>query len=85
MLAIALRRESQVAARCAPSLAYKTIAIWELVMPTYDYRCRSCQAEFSRIERIADHGPGTPSCPKCGSPDVERVISAAYARTARKS
>jgi hypothetical protein len=69
-------------------------------MPTYDYRCRACRAEFSLKERIADHamhgtasGVGSdrpaaasgPSCPRCRSDEVERVIGAAYPRTPRKS
>jgi putative FmdB family regulatory protein len=54
-------------------------------MPTYEYRCRSCQESFTVRERMADHtGTGT-LCPKCGSRDVDRVISSFYPRTPRKS
>jgi putative FmdB family regulatory protein len=54
-------------------------------MPTYEYHCRSCGNEFARRERIEHHDPAAAACPKCGSKDVERVISASYARTPRKS
>ena len=55
-------------------------------MPAYDYRCRACQARFSKQETIAEHSRGAQvACPKCQSPDVERVIAAAYPRTPRKS
>jgi putative FmdB family regulatory protein len=55
-------------------------------VPTYDYRCRSCQEQFSKTESIADHSSGgTVACPKCRSDEVERVISASYPRTPRKS
>ena len=54
-------------------------------MPVYEYHCRSCGSEFSRTEKIADHGRAAVSCPKCRSEETERVISAPYPRTARKS
>lgn len=54
-------------------------------MPTYDYHCRSCGAEFSRVEKIADHGRDAIPCPKCKASETERVLSAPYPRTARKS
>ena len=54
-------------------------------MPTYEYHCRSCGEDFSRREKISEHGQHDESCPKCDSREVERVLSAAYPRTARKS
>jgi putative FmdB family regulatory protein len=54
-------------------------------MPTYEYRCRACDEHFSRTEKISEHGHDRVTCPKCQSADVERLISAAYPRTARKS
>jgi putative FmdB family regulatory protein len=55
-------------------------------MPTYDYRCSACQERFSRNESIAQHAQGAQvACPKCRSTAVERVISASYPRTPRKS
>jgi putative FmdB family regulatory protein len=56
-------------------------------MPVYEYRCRSCEERFSKTESIAEHSAssGSAACPRCRSTDVERVISASYPRTARKS
>jgi putative FmdB family regulatory protein len=55
-------------------------------MPVYDYRCRACDKRFSRTESIAQHSAGGQvACPSCRSVEVERVISASYPRTARKS
>ena len=54
-------------------------------MPTYDYHCRSCGEDFSRREKISEHDTRDVSCPKCNGREAERVISAAYPMTARKS
>ena len=65
---------------------YRTRALSaEPIMPTYDYHCRSCGADFNRIEKIADHGREAVNCPECKSAETERVLSAPYPRTARKS
>jgi putative FmdB family regulatory protein len=58
-----------------------------IAMPTYEFRCRSCQENFSVREKISDYDAshGEATCPKCGSHDVERLLSDFYARTARKS
>jgi len=54
-------------------------------MPTYEYRCRACQEEFSLRERISEYRTGKAVCPRCGSAEVERLMSDFYARTPRKS
>lgn len=54
-------------------------------MPTYEYRCPKCGETFTRRESMSEHGQTSVLCPKCQSADVERVLSAAYPRTARKS
>jgi putative FmdB family regulatory protein len=54
-------------------------------MPTYEYRCRQCHENFTVRERISDHTPENMVCPRCRSRDVDRVMSAFYARTPRKS
>lgn len=41
-------------------------------MPTYHYRCRSCQHEFDARQRFSDEPLN--ECPKCGD-EVRRVIS----------
>jgi putative FmdB family regulatory protein len=54
-------------------------------MPTYEYRCQKCKEQFERIEHVAEHGKAKLRCPKCGSQKVERVLSAFFAKTSRKS
>ena len=40
-------------------------------MPLYDYRCNACEHQFETLVRKND----TPACAKCGSADLERLIS----------
>jgi len=42
-------------------------------MPIYEYRCEPCAEKFEELVR----GPGaTIACPRCGSAEVERLLSA---------
>ena len=43
-------------------------------MPTYEYRCNACGNTFEVFKSIKDET--VPECPKCGSNDVTRLISA---------
>jgi len=43
-------------------------------MPTYDYQCGKCGAEFEREQRITE--PPVKTCPKCKSRQVKRLLSA---------
>jgi len=54
-------------------------------MPTYEYHCNACHANFSQREKMDEHGEKRVVCPQCKSRDVERVMSGFYARTPRKS
>lgn len=40
-------------------------------MPIYDYACRRCEHGFELLVRTHT----TPSCPECGSRDLERLLS----------
>ncbi len=40
-------------------------------MPIYEYKCRDCGDEFEALVRKSD----TPSCPKCSSTELERLLS----------
>lgn len=40
-------------------------------MPLYDYHCKACEAEFELLVR----SDTVPTCPQCGSTDLERAIS----------
>jgi putative FmdB family regulatory protein len=54
-------------------------------MPTYEYRCRECHEVFDRVEPLAQHGGKHPPCPKCGSKNVEQILTPFYAKTSHKS
>lgn len=42
-------------------------------MPTYDFRCQSCNTRFERHQSMTD--ATLPECPQCGG-SVQRLISA---------
>lgn len=45
-------------------------------MPIYEYRCQQCQKRFSIFWRtISEATSGDPTCPRCGSADVRRLVS----------
>ncbi|MBW3600934.1 MAG: zinc ribbon domain-containing protein [Planctomycetes bacterium] len=50
-------------------------------MPLYEYRCRSCDAEFELLIR----GQETPICPTCRTSDVEKHLSVPAAHSASRS
>ncbi|MCZ6918046.1 MAG: zinc ribbon domain-containing protein [Gemmatimonadetes bacterium] len=54
-------------------------------MPTYDYVCKDCGREFSRVESMAKHRRAPEACPACHSRNTERVFTSFYAKTIRKS
>ena len=54
-------------------------------MPTYEYRCRDCNAVFDRVEPLAEHGHRRPFCPKCKSKNVEQVLTPFFAKTSHKA
>jgi len=43
-------------------------------MPTYEYRCKACQARFERFLTYAEYDRAAVTCPKCGSVQVARRI-----------
>lgn len=49
-------------------------------MPLFDFECRACKHEFEALVRAGDE----PSCPACGSRDLERLLSAFAVDTADK-
>lgn len=54
-------------------------------MPMYEYRCTACRHEWTQSELISEHGKQAPTCPECGAQTVERIFSAFFAKTVRKS
>src|SRR5688500_2523242 len=41
-------------------------------MPTYEYKCDACEAEFERFQSIT--APAIKRCPECGKAKVRRLI-----------
>ena len=54
-------------------------------MPQYNFLCRACKKEFSKIQTLSEHEKGKIVCPHCKSKDVEQRWAAFYAVTSRKS
>lgn len=54
-------------------------------MPTYVYRCESCDETFEQVESIVEHETAKPPCPHCGSQNVIRVPAPFMAITGKKS
>ncbi|MCC6614720.1 MAG: zinc ribbon domain-containing protein [Anaerolineae bacterium] len=51
-------------------------------MPAYDYRCNSCGREVSLFYKsYKDYDDATPTCPHCGSTDLERIITGVTLQT----
>lgn len=42
-------------------------------MPTYEYRCRECEHEFEKVQRIT--APRGAVCPECDYEDCQRLMS----------
>ena len=58
----------------------------EANMPTYEYACRQCKKTFTDKQTFQEHDEHKQiKCPKCGSLDVQRVISRTFAKTSKKS
>ncbi len=43
------------------------------MMPVYEYQCGSCEARFE--EYLSTSTKPSPPCPKCGSQEVQRLMS----------
>ena len=43
-------------------------------MPTYEYRCQSCEHQMEAFQSIKD--AALTDCPACHQPQLERLISA---------
>ena len=54
-------------------------------MPTYEYVCVKCGAEFVRIISLTEYESGRIACPKCNSAEVKQQMSHFMSKTSRKS
>lgn len=44
-------------------------------MPMYEYRCQACGEQYEQLRRMSEADQDL-ECPHCGSPRVERQVSA---------
>ncbi|RMF87270.1 MAG: zinc ribbon domain-containing protein [Nitrospinota bacterium] len=44
-------------------------------MPIFEYQCQQCQHRFEVLQRVRQETPSPPTCPRCGSQEVQRLIS----------
>ena len=54
-------------------------------MPRYDFLCRACEKEFSKILALSKYEKGGIVCPHCKSRNIEQRWAAFYAVTSKKS
>lgn len=54
-------------------------------MPVYEYACQECKKRFEVRASLEEREKARVQCPECKSEKVERVFSAFYAKTSRKS
>ncbi|MBI2113746.1 MAG: zinc ribbon domain-containing protein [candidate division NC10 bacterium] len=54
-------------------------------MPTYEFLCAKCQKEFSITMTMREREEKKPTCPTCGSAELEPLMGTFFAKTSRKS
>lgn len=54
-------------------------------MAEYEFECRECKKTFTLFMRVSERKTAAVRCPGCGSEDVEPMMQAFFAKTARKS
>ena len=57
----------------------------EGAMPQYNFLCRTCKKEFSKVLTLSEHEKGGIVCPACKSKDVEQRWAAFFAVTSKKT
>jgi putative FmdB family regulatory protein len=53
-------------------------------MPIYEYRCSSCR-KVSEFLVLSLSAPFAPVCPRCGGPDLERILSRVRVRLSEET
>lgn len=54
-------------------------------MPLYEYTCKDCKKDFTRIMSLSEYEAGNVKCPECGSGNVEQKPASFFAVTSKKS
>ncbi len=57
----------------------------ERAMPQYNFLCRACEKQFSKVLTLAGYEKGGVVCPNCKGNDMEQRWAAFYAVTSKKS
>jgi putative FmdB family regulatory protein len=65
--------------------SYNLLKLREVRMPHYEFFCRACKKNFSKILALVDYEEGGVVCPHCGSYEVEQRWSAFSVITSKKS
>lgn len=55
-------------------------------MPAYDYQCEKCRKQFVVQQSLQEHDRHKkPECPRCGSKQVDRLVTAVHVQTSKKT
>lgn len=54
-------------------------------MPLYEYTCKDCKKEFSKIMTLAEYNRGDIECPQCKGKNLEQKPASFFAVTSKKS
>ena len=54
-------------------------------MPLYEFQCKNCNETFTKKMKVDEMEKEKVKCPKCGSQEVQRIISGFYTVTSKKS
>ena len=57
----------------------------EWLMPLYEYTCKDCKKEFSKIMTLAEYNRGDIECPQCKGKNLEQKPASFFAVTSKKS
>lgn len=53
--------------------------------PMYDYKCLDCGKESLIVVTLKEHERGDVQCPKCGSKNLQQLLTSFTAHTTKKS
>lgn len=54
-------------------------------MPVYEYICKDCQRDFSKVLTLREYEKGEVECPACKSKNVEQKPATFFVVTSKKS
>ena len=54
-------------------------------MPSYDFKCKKCGKRFSIKLTVHELESRRYKCPKCGSKRLDKLLTAFFAQTSKKS